>query len=492
MLLTFAIFRTRYTTDGEAIGAYAEAVAGEMGQAFGFLRGFLQAAFFCGYMPGWWSIVHRNEVLSLACDGTFSVKRAQEVFDVRIRWGYRTTKVLRTLGHCVRETMWNEDTGCRVRFFDNESRTRRMCSVCYQEKFRLAFVEGQWRKDDRKCNACSDVDMSRRVATSNGPSDGLMVTGDGFSRVSLMDHLVEISGGGEEFKTITYLYMSCLSHPMMQPYISAAKVIQHQKKLKEKSDAGDPMAQYLWGKCLKCDNVVVLGKTGAQFNAALKVWTLSARSGNAYAMAGLGLMHRDALEQPTAIHWWNRALALTAMPEAAYNIGVSFGLGQNGTPIDYSRAAIYYSRVVDIDLKDYSDSLLSAKAFDSEDITKEIANQLLELGPNNDDQEGYQKLAKKNLSFVEGCLARPETARYAASSQSSPEVAFTGDAASNQSSAEDASTGDEASACATCQRRPGLGEKKLRSCSKCQKAKYCNSLCQKGHWSEHKMEECSK
>jgi hypothetical protein len=91
--------------------------------------------------------------------------------------------------------------------------------------------------------------------------------------------------------------------------------------------------------------------------------------------------------------------------------------------------------------------------------------------------KGYQSCAKKNLSIVEGDLSKPETARL-------PDCAGRSNhAASSQSLAEDAPTGDDedSACCAACQRRPNLGEKKLLRCANCQKAKYCNSLCQKGH-----------
>jgi hypothetical protein len=129
------------------------------------------------------------------------------------------------------------------------------------------------------------------------------------------------------------------------------------------------------------------------------------------------------------------------------------------------------------------DSLL-AQSFDSDETMKAFTDALLELGSSNDDQKGCQDYA--NLSIVEGYLAKLETARR-------PDCAGRSNhAASSQSSAEDASTGDEDSACAACsacQRQPERGEKKLLSCAKCQKAKYCNYLCQKGNWgsrSEHK------
>jgi hypothetical protein len=188
------------------------------------------------------------------------------------------------------------------------------------------------------------------------------VTGDGFSMVPLVDHLVEIAGGIVELKELLRLYLSALGAAVdedcdvtLASFDSGMGPAKRkaQKLLKARSDAGDPTAQYLWGKLLECQQVIVLDKTGSQSNAALKVWMMSAQSGHAMAMARLGLMHRNEGEQSTANHWWEKAICVAEMPEASYNLGVSFGLGQNGNPINYSTAAMYYAHTADINLDSY-------------------------------------------------------------------------------------------------------------------------------------------
>ena len=58
----------------------------------------------------------------------------------------------------------------------------------------------------------------------------------------------------------------------------------------------------------------------------LKLWTSSALKGNGLAMAGLAQEHRDLGCQATANTWWEKALTVVELPEAAYNLGVSYAL----------------------------------------------------------------------------------------------------------------------------------------------------------------------
>jgi hypothetical protein len=302
------------------------------------------------------------------------------------------------------------------------------------------------------------------------------VTGDGFSMVPLVDHLVEIAGGIVELKELLRLYLSALGAAVdedcdvtLASFDSGMGPAKRkaQKLLKARSDAGDPTAQYLWGKLLECQQVIVLDKTGSQSNAALKVWMMSAQSGHAMAMARLGLMHRNEGEQSTANHWWEKAICVAEMPEASYNLGVSFGLGQNGNPINYSTAAMYYAHTADINLDSYR----------SKGFTKVFEKVMLDMiGPNNDEQSEYQNLAKSNLVTVEKYLAYPEDAPHP------------GGATRSRHAMPDYECSESDALCSGCERRRKAGEKKLLACSRCKSVWYCNSLCQKGHWRSHKTD----
>ena len=78
--------------------------------------------------------------------------------------------------------------------------------------------------------------------------------------------------------------------------------------------------------------------------------------------------------------------------------GVAYGLGHNGTPVDYTKAAMYYAHACDINLQDMSDrtatSIAHGRVYDL-------------LGPNNDEQASYQQLARRNLMVVQRKIGGP-------------------------------------------------------------------------------------
>eukprot|EP00957_Ditylum_brightwellii_P188881 14377675-Ditylum_brightwellii.AAC.1 len=146
--------------------------------------------------------------------------------------------------------------------------------------------------------------------------------------------------------------------PLITAYFTdPTKRIEAQKELQEIANSGNPFAMYMWGKIWGEEKAPIFGKlkpTATRNAQTIKLWTAAALAGNAYAMAGLALKHRDAGHMPTAVQWWKKALEHAEFPEAAYNIGVAYGLnelpGSDLVPINYEEAAKYYAMVADMEL----------------------------------------------------------------------------------------------------------------------------------------------
>jgi hypothetical protein len=226
-------------------------------------------------------------------------------------------------------------------------------------------------------------------------------------------------------------------------------------------------------------NIPMYGKPQsekARHSEVCRLWTESALAGNAYAMAGLALMHRDSAHMPTAVHWRKRALERAEFPEAAYDLGVAYGLneteGSEAVPVNYEEAAMYYAKVVDMDLGylKVDPSSLEAKEVKGVHLPTHI---LLE-SPSNNEQLGFQTLAKSSLLCIEKYLGNPSDAPLVSHTELSPFVERCID-----------------SVCLLCKRSRRLGEPNMMKCSRCHIAYYCNSICQRGHWPTHKH-ECRK
>jgi hypothetical protein len=502
---------------GDPIGLYEEA-AGTPGAAYDFFSRFVLAMQGEGLMPPWWTYHrHWHELRAMAIDrrlvgGTDdpSIFFAVEVYDVRQKWGYETSKILRTLAYRISEALWDEEGRyrygrvCEERGNPNNMpicnaflRTGGNCkwgSFCmYQhpkEKIPVCrfFLQGRCKfgeacrfrhsteqespvpkndfADDFQKLSIEHPIKSKR--TKGGEYEKVMVTGDGFSKISLMDHMVQNAGTASILRDAVTLFLHAIGVDLTAISGKEKEQMKGRELLKKLSNEGLPIAQYLWGKVLLADHV--FGEPGSPIkDAALKVWTEAARGGNALAMAGLGLMHRDAGAPLTAVHWWNKALQVAAIPEAAYNIGVEFGgKERRGHPIDFRKAAMYYAHAADLSLR------FSSKEIEEDCCFLWSSDTILTLGPNTDDQAGYQKLAKHNLMVMEQYIANPERVPYPQTARSPCNVS------ENPSY-------DSVESCTGCGREKEQDEKKLLRCARCQSARYCNSLCQKGDWSRHKL-----
>ena len=86
-------------------------------------------------------------------------------------------------------------------------------------------------------------------------------------------------------------------------------------------------------------------------------------------------------------------------------------------------------------------------------------------GPSNTLQQEFQRYSMGNLDTVELYLKHPERAPEPNTHVAGVPVEST-------------------DRCALCNRRPNQGEKGLASCKSCYTVKYCNEICQRGHWTE--------
>jgi hypothetical protein len=221
------------------------------------------------------------------------------------------------------------------------------------------------------------------------------------------------------------------------------------------------MAQCLLGILYRFEHVKVLGKSGAQETASLKLLTSSALAGNALAMFHLGMAHFDADTRsdsyaPTACLWWERAVGKAEIPLASFCFGAAYTAGPGGMPVNYQKAAGLLAHAIDIDLEQY-------------DVTpkhprfKVILERLIGCGSHEEVMTKVDEELRRTESFV----AKPHLAPFQSTTEVPPYA-------------------ECAAICAVCDRRAREGEKKLQKCSRCLNVSYCNSVCQKGHWPMHK------
>ncbi|CAB9517575.1 expressed unknown protein [Seminavis robusta] len=317
-----------YTTEGDAIGLYAAKANDDSRLAFKFLVDFLQQAKRQRRMPRWWTPQHDVCLFRLAFDekGDFYLYHAVEVSDVRKTWGYRTTKLLLALA----TTIDGEDGVPEGRFDDM---LRIACDLYLDETPQRE--KGYENGEGIPCRwgvKCKRPDcwfqhpklvLGEETKRSDQPQ---------YSTTNMKDHMLELVGDELELETLYLLYHQSLGiGESIFYHVSPAEQAETQRKLKESASKGDSFAMYLLGKIWKELKVPMFGKqksAKSRHSEACKLWTASALAGNAYAMTGLALLHRDAGHMPTAVHWWQRALEHAEFPEAAYDLGVAYGLNE--------------------------------------------------------------------------------------------------------------------------------------------------------------------
>ncbi|KAL7534260.1 hypothetical protein ACHAWF_004781 [Thalassiosira exigua] len=159
-----------------------------------------------------------------------------------------------------------------------------------------------------------------------------------------MDHLIESAGDKETLiKLLDYHQIFFTKKDLVDPQHSkAVTLIEADRYLLENANGGNSMAQYLVGK--------MYGNPTIPFGKPL------ARRKNELPQIGLGSLHIDDGNLPTAIHWFKRALDLVAVPEAAHSLGRAYAGESNAhilntesqVPVQYEVAAKYFARAAEI------------------------------------------------------------------------------------------------------------------------------------------------
>ena len=301
---------------------------------------------------------------------------------------------------------------------------------------------------------------------------------DGVSSEYIVDHCIEKANGKTNLiKLLDYYQLSMKTDKFdvtrslidsRNKYISLSEA---EKFIHGEAKKGNSMAQYIWGKMLGDPCFTCLGKEGVQKNMMIKFWTSSALAGNAMAQMGLAKVNHDAGYLPVAIHWYKRALSSAALPEAAYNLGVAYGkeeYPEAGVPIQYKQAAKYYTHALGPSLPNMDPY---AGEYNPDDMDHCLMLSVMVLGPGNEMQQEYQRYSIHNLDIVDRYIGSPFLAPVRDTKIAPLPVEST-------------------ETCALCDRRPNQGEKELASCKSCYKVKYCNAICQRGHWTEGHKAEC--
>eukprot|EP01052_Picozoa_sp_SAG31_P009844 SAG31_NODE_526_length_14475_cov_5.135197_14_plen_1106_part_00 len=136
-----------------------------------------------------------------------------------------------------------------------------------------------------------------------------------------------------------------------------------QLRLRAGASGGLALFQYLWARICDDTELDLMCEPSlddphlSRAEAATYYFTQAAEAGHAYAMCKLGSMasdRQDPRSSEEAKSWWRKALATAAVPEAAYNLGMCYGLGENDTLLDLDIAYAYYSGAARIDLSAHS------------------------------------------------------------------------------------------------------------------------------------------
>ena len=429
-----------YTTGMDVIGGYAEQAGQMPGEGMRFFRRFVSTCQRLKLMPAWWTTQHMRRCEQLASNNTgdYYLLHAVEVSDVRQKWGFEMTNLLRALAHKVYQRYVDDDDGLSASCDDELEESEddapperceprpltaapplqglppqqapapaglRQCSGCGQELVASHFTKSQWKNNacKRQCKGCQgdplyastpDQAAAPKPGRASVPKAAAKdTTADGFATLSLVDHLLAFDGDGGAGGRLGVLidhYVRAVGASLGMP---AARVRSAQLALKEQAEAGQPNALYLYGKILHDARVVVLGQRPTQQTAAAKkLWAAAAKAGHAYACALLGKVRNEEGATAEALGWWRKAIEIAALPEAAYNLGVAYGLGHNGTPVHYTKAATYYAHAADIDLREPT----------GKPEARRVHEQVLDMiGPNNEEQSNFQLLARRNLAVVQ-------------------------------------------------------------------------------------------
>jgi tetratricopeptide (TPR) repeat protein len=230
-------------------------------------------------------------------------------------------------------------------------------------------------------------------------SDKLFARGTKLSTVSVVQHVLELAPTEQhvvaQVAALHDAYANAHGGEHALDAEERAWRRQHRRELKRLTDrphALQPHAQWLWGKLVYSGRVPNMAKweTAA---LAEKSWRAAAASGHALAMNALGGLLQHKGDIPAAIGWWKQAVALAAIPEALYNLGVSYGRGEGGTQLDLDAAAAFYNHAAGIEPP--------ASAGETGAAARKLQRGLWQLGHFAEPFANFKEHARANLHSVD-------------------------------------------------------------------------------------------
>jgi len=307
----------------------------------------------------------------------------------------------------------------------------RECVGCGRSCTKSDFSGSQWKKGPSKsrCSTCaaanavangqvaalaSALEKSGISAKQSEPT----LLGD-FSSVRLVDNVLAVCGqGADDAWRMVQQYADAKGGKEMA-FVAMLRQADGEDQdipvdFVEKLRPLRPFVQFLVGQLLIDPGVMAKLRRGCDRAGALRYWREAASKGLALAMVGVGSLIRDS-DPAGAMMQWQLALRTAASPEAAYNLGVCYGLG-HGVKVDLAEAARFYEHAASIDM--------SLTAREAETSLKLVHALILHSGHSDDSQEGYQALARKNLQVVRRDLsiAQAEEASAAPRPPSPPDA----------------------------------------------------------------------
>jgi len=208
------------------------------------------------------------------------------------------------------------------------------------------------------------------ATVSSVPRDEVII-----SRATMRDNILSF-GGMNVVMNVFNVYKNILDP-------SAVKDLRH---LTYSEGPSSVHACYLYGKL--CDDPKV---RNAQKRHARQYLQRAADRGLGPAWVALGCLARDDGDYESARKCWLRALRICRIPEAAYNIGIIYGLGYN-VQKDFPLAMDFYQEAIDSPLPHCGNG----------SIPNVIADPMIYgfYTANNEDQSVFVTQAKHNLSVV--------------------------------------------------------------------------------------------
>jgi hypothetical protein len=443
---------------------------------------FLRSAKYQKLMPVWWTPQHDIAMFRYACsdpDSSFYIYNTIEDGCAIGTWGHLTSLMLCALakrigmriikkhdelsdyiGAVILESFGSDD----VSIPDEEKVPSR--EVGYLGGFDVSCKYGVlckrrdcWFKHPRLVNPTGDLLRREVVGTK-----------------ALLDHFIQEANGKDTLiKILDFHQIFFIRKMLIDQDHERMTLPQAEEYLLDCAKSGNSVAQYIVGKMYGDPNISFCGKRGAQETQLLKFWTMSAAAGNVYAQIGLGYVHKEQGNLPCAIHWFKKAVLTVAVPEAAFGLGLAYAGDcedpKSQVPVQYEVAAKYYAHACEICLQRMKTFWRGEVMHKPGDTDYNLNFSVMTVGPSTKKQNQYLDWSEKEYDKVRGYIVYPDTAPVEDTKEPPQPV-------------------ESEDKCSLCERRPNVGEAVLRSCKGCQRVKYCNSICQKGHWVISHKSEC--